>query len=103
VRCVVGNPERPWLAKELPMQEKDRDYDVLLSVLIVGNTGVGKTCLAVRYAKGSFASDETPTNETSYLGPVFQEFGTLKSSLSRAKSLSSFSPSNLPGYSSLMD
>ena len=36
-------------------------------VILVGETGVGKTCISNRFIKGSFNLEETPTVAASYL------------------------------------
>jgi len=58
------------------MQQPARDYDVLMNILIVGNLGVGKTCLVTRYTKGVYEPDE-PSTVNTYLGPIIKnkEYG----------------------------
>lgn len=45
------------------MNEKNNswDYDVLCKVLVVGDSGVGKSCLLTRYSDNYFSNQHTAT------------------------------------------
>jgi GTPase SAR1 family protein len=40
-------------------------------IVLVGNSGVGKTCIATRYKEGKFTSDHKPTVGASYFQKNF--------------------------------
>lgn len=46
---LVSGDYRPW------------DYDILVKVLIVGDSGVGKSCLLVRYSDDDFFESHLTT------------------------------------------
>lgn len=39
----------------------DRQYDILLRLLLIGDTGVGKTCLLCRYVTDEFVESHIST------------------------------------------
>ena len=50
------------------MFEDDENYDMIFKILVIGDTGVGKSNLLLRYVKNEFAGDMRST--------VGVEFGT---------------------------
>lgn len=40
---------------------EDQDFDLLFKIIIVGDSGVGKTNLLTRYSKGEFNFESKPT------------------------------------------
>ena len=57
--------------------ENKNDYIKECKVILVGQSGVGKTCIANRFINGSFNLTHTPTLAASYLEKtiLLQEFG----------------------------
>lgn len=43
------------------MQQNKQDYDTLLKFLLIGDSGVGKTCFLVNYCEGTFTSAHLST------------------------------------------
>ncbi len=43
------------------MEEEDITYDYMVKLLIVGDSGVGKTCILLRYCKDKFKESHLTT------------------------------------------
>ena len=49
------------------MRKREQNYDFLVKLLIIGNSGVGKTNILMRYCEDSFHSSHLSTIGTSFL------------------------------------
>lgn len=43
------------------MSQKKADFDFLVKLLIIGDSGVGKTCLLMRYCENLFTNNHLTT------------------------------------------
>ena len=42
---------------DAPMAPDGKQYDFLIKLLLIGDSGVGKTCILLRFAEGGFSPD----------------------------------------------
>lgn len=59
-----------------------KKYDFLFKLLLIGDSGVGKTCLIIRFAEDNFNSTYISTIGKWYIYVIFTTFCTSSSSLS---------------------
>ncbi|KAI8435192.1 hypothetical protein MSG28_003549 [Choristoneura fumiferana] len=52
-RVVVGRVRPTW-ARNLPEAREDEDKNEEIGVMLLGDSGVGKTCMLVRFRDGTF-------------------------------------------------
>ena len=48
------------------MINEENEYDISCKVVLVGESGVGKTCITNRFLKGTFRDEEAPTASATY-------------------------------------
>ena len=49
------------------MEEESNDNSIACKVVLVGESGVGKTCITNRFINDAFNFDEVPTSSASYI------------------------------------
>ena len=54
------------------MEENENEYDISCKVVLVGESGVGKTCITNRFLKGTFRDDEAPTSSATYAEKIIK-------------------------------
>ena len=64
---ITGLQSQVVPQEDLMNQGPQIEHDVLFKIVIIGDTGVGKTCISIRYYSGKFSEAHEPTIGGSFM------------------------------------